>query len=173
MIGLETERLTLRPYAPEDRAQAIALFTDPEVMRYVGDGVQPEAEAARRFGRIFTHVYERAAFDVWGIFSKRDGSYVGHAEIKPRGDGGARAGDYEIIYVLRRECWGRGLATETARRLVEYGLRDLGLERVAATVDAENHASVRILEKIGMRYEGEFEDEFGRTLVYVVGPGGG
>jgi RimJ/RimL family protein N-acetyltransferase len=165
---LETSRLVFRPYEPADRERLVALFTDPEVMRFVGDGVQTVEAARGGFERIFSHVYEPEAFDVWALVSKEDGAFVGHAELKPRRDGLARPGEFEIIYVLRRESWGRGLATEVGRRLLEYGFGELGLGRVHATVDALNEASVRVLLKLGMRYEAEFDDEFGKTLVYVV-----
>lgn len=166
---LETARLVFRPYGPEDRERVAALFTDPEVMKYVGTGVQTADEARAGFARLFTHVYGPGAFDVWALFSKEDGEFVGHAELKPRRDELAREGDYEIIYVLSRPNWGRGFATEVGRRLLEYGFRELQLPRVHATVDASNEASVRVLLKLGMRYESEFLDEFGRTLVYAVG----
>lgn len=166
---LETARLVFRPYEPGDRGQLVALFTDPEVMKFVGDGVQTEEQARAGFERLFSHVYEPEAFDVWALVSKEGGEFAGHAELKPRRDALAREGDFEIIYVLRREFWGRGLATEAGRGLLEYGFGVLRLPRVHATVDASNGLSVRVLLKLGMRYESEFEDEFGTTLVYVVG----
>lgn len=166
---LETVRLVFRPYEPGDCEQLVALFTDPEVMKYVGTGVQTAGEARAGFTRLFAHVYGPGAFDVWALFSKRDGEFVGHAELKPRRDELAREGDFEIIYVLRRTSWGRGLATEVGRRILEYGFGELRLPRVHATVDASNEASVRVLLKLGMRYEAEFLDEFGKTLVYVAG----
>jgi RimJ/RimL family protein N-acetyltransferase len=164
---LESPRLVFRPYEPADRERLVALFTDPEVMRFVGDGVQTEERARAGFARLFSHVYGPGAFDVWALVSKEGGAFVGHAELKPRRDGLARPGDFEIIYVLRSENWGRGLATEVGRRILEYGFGELGLGRVHATVDALNEASIRVLLKLGMRYEAEFEDEFGKTLVYA------
>lgn len=166
---LETARLVFRPYEPADRERLVALFTDPEVMKYVGTGVQTEDEAREGFTRLFTHVYGPEAFDVWALVSKEDGGFVGHAELKPRRDGLARDGDFEIIYVLGRESWGRGLATEVGRGILEYGFKELRLPRIHATVDALNGLSVRVLLKLGMRYESEFDDEFGKTLVYSVG----
>ncbi|WP_412537707.1 GNAT family protein [Longispora sp. K20-0274] len=60
----------------------------------------------------------------------------------------------EIGYVLHPDWWGQGLATETARLLVELGIRDLGLHRIEATVRDDNGGAQRVCEKIGMRYEG-------------------
>ena len=163
MITLETERLILRPYTRADRAYSITLMTDPEVMKFVGDGPVSVEEADRQFARLFTHVYEPRAFDVWAVWTK-EGSYAGHAEIKPSKD----TEGFEIIYVLNRAHWGRGYATEIARRIIEYGFQELGLERIAATIDAGNQSSIRIVEKLGMRYEGQFEEDVGTTLIYVI-----
>jgi RimJ/RimL family protein N-acetyltransferase len=162
---LETARLLLRPYEPDDRADFLALFTDAVVMRHVDRGALDEGEADRLFRRVFTHVYDRRAFDVWAVCEKETGAYAGHAELKPRSDERARAGDVEIVYVLGRAQWGRGLATELASKVV--GRAPPGA-RVCATVAPGNAASVRVLEKIGMSYVEEFEDEGGRTLVYAV-----
>ena len=66
---LETARLVFRPYEPADRERLVALFTDPEVMKFVGDGVQTEGQAREGFTRLFTHVYDPRAFDVWALVS--------------------------------------------------------------------------------------------------------
>jgi RimJ/RimL family protein N-acetyltransferase len=166
---LETERLRLRPYEPDDRAAFVSLFTDAEVMRHVDRGVLDAGAAGALFWRVFTHVYAPRAFDVWAVFEKAGGTYAGHAEMKPRRDALARPGDLELVYLLGREQWGRGLATELAAAVVAHGLRESPSARVCATVAPENAASVRVLEKLGMAFVEEFEDEGGRTLVYAVG----
>lgn len=163
--AMETARLVFRPYRPEDEAESVAMLTDAEVMRFVGDGVLNEAEARAMFGRTFTHVYATNAFDVWAVCEKAGGRIIGHAEVKPR----KGTEDFEIVYLLRRVAWGRGYATEIARRLVRYGFEELDLPRVVATIDVENRASVRVAEKIGMRHVDAYEDEHGTTLVYAVG----
>lgn len=165
---LETTRLLLRPYEPGDLAAFVSLFTDAVVMRHVDRGVLAPDEAAALFGRVFTHVYADGAFDVWGVFGRGGGAYAGHAELKPRRDALARAGDLEIVYLLGRECWGRGLATELASAVVAHGLEGRRAARLCATVAPGNAASIRVLEKLGMRYVEEFEDEGGRTLVYAI-----
>lgn len=171
---LETGRLLLRPYEPGDRAAFVSLFTDAEVMRYVDRGVLTPAEADALFRRAFTHVYAAGAFDVWGVFEKAGGGYAGHAELKPRRDALARPGDWEIVYLLGRRHWGRGLATELASAVVARALQDPRAARVCATVAPENAASTRVLRKLGMNFVEEFEDEGGRTLVFAAGrPGSG
>ena len=160
---ITTERLVLRPYEPGDLEDSVALSTDPEVMRFVGDGVMTREDAAALFGKIFG-VYETNAWEIWAAVSRDDGRFVGHVEIKPR----KGADDHEIVYVLAPAAWGRGYATEIAAAVVRYGFDVLGYDRVSATVDSDNAPSIKILEKVGMRKIGEYADDLGTVLVYAV-----
>jgi RimJ/RimL family protein N-acetyltransferase len=160
---ITTERLVLRPYEAGDLDDSIALTTDPDVMRFVGDGVMTRDRAAELFGKIFG-IYERNEWEIWAAVSREDGLFVGHVEIKPRHG----AGDHEIVYVLAPRAWGRGYATEIAAAVVRYGFDVLGYDRVSATVDPGNAPSIRILEKVGMRKIDEISDELGITLVYAI-----
>ncbi len=133
-------------------------------MRYVGDGVLALPQAHRQFERIFTHVYIPKAFDIWAVCEKSDAHYVGHAEIKPR----PTSSDFEIVYLHSEPHWGRGDATEIARRLIEYGFAELKLPRAVATIDEANLASIRLVEKLGMKRIGDERDEHGLTIVYAI-----
>ncbi|MFV2116278.1 GNAT family N-acetyltransferase [Micromonospora sp. LOL_025] len=160
---LHTDRLLLEPYRPDDAEDAVSLLADPEVGRFMGDGPLSAEEAGALFGRVFTKVYANDLFDVWAV--RRDGRYVGHAEIK-RTD---QVDGHEIIYALAKPAWGAGLGTELARALVRYGFDTLGLPRVYATVADANHASLALLGKIGFVHERDIaEDDGGMTRVLVV-----
>ncbi|WNI26164.1 GNAT family N-acetyltransferase [Streptomyces sp. ITFR-16] len=162
---LHTGRLLLEPYVPEDEEDFVALFQDPRVSRWMGDG--PDSEAADRalFGRIFTKVYARDLFDVWAV--RRDGLLVGHAEIKPTD----AVRGHEIIYALAPAAWGAGLGTELAGALVGHGFGTLGLDRVYATVAAPNEASLKVLGRIGFTHLRDIEEEDGSTTrVLACGP---
>lgn len=143
---LRTERLLLEPYVPEDETAFVALFQDPRVSRWMGDGPSSEAEDRALFGRIFTTVYAQNLFDVWAV--RREETLVGHAELK-RTD---TVDGHELIYALTPAVWGSGLGTELAEALVAYGFDGLGLTEVHATVAAENRASLAVLERIGFGY---------------------
>jgi RimJ/RimL family protein N-acetyltransferase len=160
-IPLETENLRLRPYRADDEEAWVALVTDPDVMRFVGDGPATETRAREVFARVFG-IYERGGWAIWAV-ETRDGRYVGSAEIKPRENCG-----WEIVYILAKEAWGRGYASEIARELVRFGFDALALPRVLATVDLENAVSIRVLEKAGMRKIAEETDEEGPYGVYGV-----
>ncbi|MEU3505350.1 GNAT family N-acetyltransferase, partial [Streptomyces hundungensis] len=105
---LRTERLLLDPYTPDDEEDFVALFQDPRVSRWMGEGPTSEAEDRALFRRVFTQVYARDLFAVWAV--RRDGVLIGHAEIKPT----EATGGHEIIYALAPAAWGAGLGTELA-----------------------------------------------------------
>ncbi len=164
LLFMETERLFLRAYVEKDRADFIALFTDAAVMKYVGKGVLTIEQAEAFWTKLFEKLYPQK-FNIWAIFTKEDLQYVGHAGIYPRP---TRKEDWEFVYFLRRDAWGKGFATETAKKIIEYGFEELRLPEVFATVDDDHPASIRVLEKSGMKFERyEFDDD-GRFSVYSV-----
>jgi RimJ/RimL family protein N-acetyltransferase len=141
---LRTENLLLEPYVPADEESFVALLGDARVSRWMGDGPAAEHENRALFWRVFP-VYEEQRFDVWAV--RRDGQYVGHAEIKPT----ETVAGHEIIYALAPAAWGAGLGTELAAALVDYGFCILGLTEVHATVAAPNSASLAVLHKLGFQ----------------------
>ncbi|MEV0806928.1 GNAT family N-acetyltransferase [Micromonospora sp. NPDC050200] len=160
---LRTDRLLLEPYRPADAEDAVALLTDPEVGRFMGDGPLAPDDAVALFGRVFSKVYAGDLFDVWAV--RRDGRYVGHAEIKRTDD----VDGHEIVYALTKPAWGGGLGTELARALVRYGFDTLGLSRVYATVAEDNKASLALLAKLGFVHERDVtEDDGSVTRVLAV-----
>ncbi|MDQ3800848.1 MAG: GNAT family N-acetyltransferase [Acidobacteriota bacterium] len=159
---METERLILRRYAEEDRAHFIVLFTDDAVMKYVGDGVLTVEQAEAFWLKLFEKLYPEN-FNIWAVFAKEDSVYVGHAGIYPRP---TRREDWEFVYFLNRNSWGKGYATEIARRLIRFAFEELNLPEVFATVDDEHSASIRVLEKAGMSFKNYEYDEQGRFSVY-------
>lgn len=161
---METERLFFRPYEEKDKPDFLNLFTDPKVMKYVGDGVLDEAQAEAFWRKLFDELYPQN-FNIWAIFAGEDSRYVGHAGIYRRP---AKSEDWELVYFLNRNDWGRGFATEIARRVIEYGFTELNLPEIYATVDDEHSASIKVLEKAGMRFLHYEFDEKGRFSVYSI-----
>ncbi|GAA2277308.1 hypothetical protein GCM10010430_73970 [Kitasatospora cystarginea] len=154
---LRSERLHLEPYSPEDEEDFVALFQDRRVSQWMGDGPSTEAEDRALFGRIFTKVYAKDLFDVWAV--RRDGRYVGHAEIKPSEE----VQGHEIVYALTPDAWGSGLGRELAETIVAHGFGTLGLTEVHATVAAPNSASLALLEKIGFEHVRDIAEDDGST----------
>jgi [ribosomal protein S5]-alanine N-acetyltransferase len=165
-MTFETENLILRRYEQNEKEFLSRLLKDESVMKYVGD-CRPltESENDYLWNRIHKVNYAENKIGVWVIFSKSDSRYIGHAAIKPRPENDS---EWEIVYYLLKEEWGKGYGKETALKLVEIGFDIFELKTVYATVDEENAPSIKILEKIGMnllRYE---FDEQGRFSVYSI-----
>jgi len=158
---LETPRLLLRPLAAADEADLIALDSDPEVMRYVGNpaGVRSPAETAERARRRIRESargdYEPLGF--WRIEGRADRAFHGVGALIPMPageDGRDGEPDVEVAYRLARGAWGQGIATEAAAALVDYALGPLALPRVVAVTYPDNHASQRVLDKLGFERRG-------------------
>lgn len=154
---LHTKRLLLDPYERGDEEDFVALFQDPQVSRWMGDGPAAENEDRALFGRIFTKVYAHGLFEVWAV--RRDGLLIGHAEIKPT----EVSRGHEIIYALTSAVWRSGLGTELAEAIVGYGFGKLGLTEVHATVTAANEASLAVLHRLGFEHVRDIAEDDGST----------
>jgi len=161
-----TARCTLRQLRPEDAEPLQRLYGDPEAMRYVGsDGAArtPEQTAAG-VGRLIEH-QRRHGFSLWAVVESDSGEVIGVAGLVLVELVGP---EVEVVYELVRDRWGRGMATEVAGACLGVAFKQLGLPRVVALSYPENQPSVRVMQKIGMRDDGEVE-AYGRTLVrYVI-----
>ena len=150
---LETERLVFRPFTPGDLPLLLDLHSDPQVQRYIGG--MWEAGACQR--RLDQYVADQAAHGVskWKAFLK-DGTFVGRAGISFWAVTG-----FELGYSFKRMAWGQGLATEAARAIVGWAWANTAVDRLCGFTEPENLASRRVLEKVGMNYEGEKDLGFG------------
>ncbi|WP_197034608.1 GNAT family N-acetyltransferase [Glycomyces sp. NRRL B-16210] len=154
-VALETERLLLRPIEEADAEALAVINADPETMRYIGDGrTRTLAETRVLAGRIAANWAEHG----WGTFAaieRATDELVGIAvmatptflpEILPA---------TEIGWRVRRDRWGRGYAPEAAAAAFGFAFGAVGLDRVVSCVHAENAASIRVAEKLGMSLERE------------------
>ena len=162
---METERLLLRKYKLAEKKHLIKLFTDEKVMKRVGDGVLTVKKAEDIFNKLIGELYPKGIETIYGVFSRKDQTFIGHAAIRPRQ---SEENQWEIGYILKSEEWGKGYATEIAGKLVEFGFNEMQLKNVFATVDTDNFASIRILEKIGMKYLNDEYDEKGKFYLYGI-----
>ena len=148
MKTFETERLLFRFYESRDENDFISLFTDPAVMKYVGDGFLSAEQAKAFWRKLFEKLYPQG-FNIWAVFAKENAEYVGHAGIYPRP---SKKEDWEFVYFLKQTAWGKGYATEIAGKIIEFGYEELNLTEVFTTVDDEHAASIRVMEKAGMSF---------------------
>jgi ribosomal-protein-alanine N-acetyltransferase len=150
---LRTERLTLRPVALSDLEDYVALYADPEVVRYIGDGETATADDSRDW---VERTLRRNASEGWDMRTVRlhDGAFVGRCGIAVHEVEG-RPED-EVGYILARERWGNGYATEAATAVRDRALAR-GARRLVALVAHGNAASERVATKLGMRFERDVE----------------
>lgn len=144
---VETPRLVVRAWRDDDRAAFARMVADPEMMRYLTRGrAWPEADIDEFFARQARQLAEHGVC-AGALCRRDDGAVIGVSGIQPL-DFGA----YELAWWTARECWGLGYAPEAARALVALA-RALGLDRIHAVIDADNAASIRVAEKLGMHFE--------------------
>ena len=165
LVLLETERLILRRMSLKDLDEMAQLNSDPDVMRYIGDGaVWTRAQSEARIQRILK-VYE--------IFPGL-GLWIGEEKVSRKFIGAyaliyiPKTTEVEVGYRLQKSAWGRGLATEGARALVRYGMFELGLDRVVGLTHPDNDASKHVLMKAGLQARGTGR-YYEKELCYFVG----
>lgn len=140
---LRTERLVLRRWQPGDAEPFAALNADPEVTRFVGGPMTREASDAM-VARFEAFLDERG-YGRWAV--EEAGTLVGFAGL---GTHPFVGGAIEIGWRLARHAWGRGVATEAARAVVDVAFGEAGLDRIVAVVHPDNAASIGVCRKLGM-----------------------
>lgn len=147
---LETERLVLRPFEETDAEGLHAYLGDEEVVRYEPYGAMTMEECRLEAAR-------RASDEAFWAVCLADGTLIGNLYLSGADEFGTR----EIGYVFARACWHKGYATEAARRLMAYAFERLATRRIIALCDTRNAASFALMERLGMRREGEFKKNVG------------
>ncbi len=169
-LPIRTGRLALRLLRDDDEdvAGLHRIYGDDETMRFVGASGRPLADTVvtQRVLRRLIHNDELHGFSLWAVDEVDGEPLVGIAGLAwVEGHGP----DIEAAYLVRRDRWGRGYATEALRAVLDVGHGRLGIERIVALAYAENVASQRVMAKAGMRPDGT-QDAYGRVLVRHVSP---
>ncbi len=154
-MRLSSERLVLREFRVADERDVHVYASDPEVVRFTDWGPSSPAETHERVVEKAGRGVEVDGVYSWAVTIRGEDRVVGSAELRIESRDHRRA---EFGYVLAREVWGRGLATETAVLLREIAFGALGMHRLYATCHPDNAASVRVLEKAGLQLEGRLRD---------------
>jgi RimJ/RimL family protein N-acetyltransferase len=147
---IETTRLLIRPWQPADRSVFSGFVRDAEMMRYISHGkAWDDSRIDAFFLRQEKHLIEHGCC-VGAVLLKESGLIIGIAGIQPLD----KAKTFEFAWWIWKDFWGRGFATEAAQALKVYALDVMHLPQVVAIADVPNRASSRVMEKIGMHYEG-------------------
>lgn len=146
---LKTERLTLRPFTPNDLELMRALDTDADVVRFLGHGqVRPETETLKNFEKIFGD-YERYGMGLYAAELSSTGEFVGRTGLIPWVLDNEDV--WEVGYSLKKDHWNQGLATEAAQFWSRWGQQHLPINYLVSLIHPENISSKHVATKVGMK----------------------
>jgi len=147
---LETKRLILQKVSLEDASIILALLNEPSFIRNIGDrGVRTLEDASNYILNRLIASYENFDFGMYLVILKNTGSAVGLCGLVKRDS----LDDVDIGYAFFPQYWSKGYASEAAQAVKEYAKNDVGLSRLVAITDPANQGSIRVLEKIGLKFE--------------------
>jgi ribosomal-protein-alanine N-acetyltransferase len=148
---LRTPRLLLRRFRVEDADDVFAYARDEEMTRFVYWQPHDSVQDSREFLQRTLQGYADGLPPVWAIEHLADGTVIGSCAYHEVSIMNLRG---EIGYALARKYWGLGIMTEAVRAALDYGFRVVSLNRIEARCDVDNTASWRVMEKVGMKFEG-------------------
>ncbi|MCU0540669.1 MAG: GNAT family N-acetyltransferase [Oscillatoriaceae cyanobacterium Prado104] len=148
MQELETARLYLRQFTPDDLDDLYRIYSDSEIMKHLGKGVLTKEETQNRLYAIL-ETWKQNNFGIWALLHKIDNRFIGRCGLVFLD----KTPEVELGYILDKHYWNRGLATEASLASLHYGFDILKLEKIVAVARPENLASQRVMQKVGMKYE--------------------
>ena len=157
-IILETDRLLLRNFTPDDAHLIYTLNLNPEVTRYTHDPVKDIAHAQQILEQVILPQYALYNHGRWAVHVKPDLTFIGWCGLKfvSRDEQSGRPeNEIDLGYRFIKESWGNGYATEAAYACIKYGFEKLHLQRIIGRALPGNTASIRVLEKCGLNFLGE------------------
>lgn len=155
-LTLTGPRLVLRDFAPDDWPDVYAFASPPEAAQFQTWGPHSPEDSRGYVVRAIASAQDdpRLRFRLATVLSAQ-GKVIGAGDLKIHSQ---HFRNGEIGYAIHPDYWGQGYATEVARLLLEFGFASLGLHRIGGTCDPRNIASARVLEKVGMQYEGRLRE---------------
>jgi RimJ/RimL family protein N-acetyltransferase len=158
-IQLETDRLLLRQWREADFEPYAEICADAEVMRYLSGKVMTREDAWRHMAFLAGH-WQLLGYGPFAVEEKATGRLMGRIGfLNPEGWPG-----FELGWTLGRPFWGKGYATEGARRALEYAFTELDKPHVISLIHPENKGSIRVAERLGEKPEGTAE-VFGKPVI--------
>ena len=153
---LETERLILRKMTLDDAKNMFEYAADPEVTKYTLWDNHKSIEDSLGFLKMVIQKYENKEVSEWGVVYKENNKFIGTCGYGWWRPVHNRA---EIGYAISRKYWGKGLTTEAVKEVIKFGFEKMQLNRIEGTCFVGNIASQRVLEKVGMTFEGIIREQ--------------
>jgi ribosomal-protein-alanine N-acetyltransferase len=163
---LETERLILRHLTMDDLDDLFKLYHGPDVRKYYSEGIPSYEETRQELEWMINACYAKYGFGMWATIHKETGKFIGRCGLTPMDIEGHE--EIEVGYMLAKEFWDKGLATEAAQAILRYGFEQVGLSRLICVINPGNQASSRVALKIGMTLEIDGDVNGEPTLLYSI-----
>lgn len=151
-MWIETQRLILREFQQEDTQKLASILANPKVMKFSPTGILSVVQTQEKVESFMTS-YQEYGFGKWAVILKESSELIGYCGIAVEKID--CQDDQEIGYRFDSKFWGKGLATEAASAALDYGFKKFQFPYILGIVDPSNAASVRVLEKLDMKYERE------------------
>jgi RimJ/RimL family protein N-acetyltransferase len=163
-VILETDRLRFATWTPEDWSAFKKIATDPLVVQYITTGEPWPDDRIHEFVARQCENWEKQRICLWKLLPKDSDTLIGICGLQrlPQGP------DVEVGWWLAPSHWGKGLATEAARQALAYGFEVSNFERIVAIAQSANRDSLRVMERIGMRFEREAVHKGIRVVLYAI-----
>ena len=168
-IRIETERLIMRPFQEDDVERLFLLDSNPEVMKYVGVKPLTQKEQSAKIIKMIQKQYADNGVGRLAVIEKESNLLIGWSFLKYLTDeiNGIK-NVYDLGYRFLPEFWGKGYATESAKASIEYGYKEMNLDKICAHAHSENVASNHTLKKLGFEEKGAFEEPDGTCIWYEI-----
>lgn len=162
LLELSSARLLLRPFRASDAEQMYALNEDPLVLQYTGDKQFADLETARAFLANYDQ-YEKYGVGRLAALLRSSGEIIGWCGLKYHPE----QEEHDIGYRFFRKHWGKGYASESAMTVLQDASHRLELSRLAGRARKENLASIRVLEKLGLKFSEAYEEDGEHWKLYL------
>jgi RimJ/RimL family protein N-acetyltransferase len=150
--SIETARLFLRVYNPEDLDARHAIRNDPDVYRYFPPYYSPPTKEKAREGIAGSiRGWREKGFGEFAVLEKISGELIGYCGLMSLD----KSEEIEIYYGFPKKYWGKGFATEAARAVLKFAFDEAKLSQVVGVTNPKNIASQKVLQKIGLKYQGQ------------------
>jgi len=147
---LETERLFLRKFTTDDATFMLGLLNEPSFLANIGDkGVKTVDEAVSYIQTGPMTSYQRFGFGIYLVELKESGAAIGLCGLIKRDE----LPDIDVGFAFLPAYWSKGYAFEAASAVVDFGKREFGIQRIVAIARPDNSGSIRVLEKLGLRFD--------------------
>ena len=153
----------MREFSEKDAEKMYLLNRDFEVIKYTGDNSFESINHAKSFIKDYSD-YKRFGFGRWAVINKTTNDFIGWCGLKFC----TSNSEVDLGFRIFKDYWNSGIAAETSKACLEYDFTNLNINRIVGRARIENLSSIRVLEKIGMRFFSGFTDSNGEWCVYEI-----